>query len=173
MKTCGCNCRGLGKSSAVGALVDLHKRLKPDVFFLSETHLTKVRAETIRRKLGYDHMIESESDGRSGGLLMLWNKNIKVTSSTVHTNYLDIRIDENSVNGWRITGIYGEPSGDRKHLSWDYIRDLHGMFDLPWMVIGDFNEILYNSEKEGGNMRPHAEMHDACNCSEMPCLVVI
>jgi hypothetical protein len=90
MKICGCNCRGLGKSSAVGALVDLHKRLKPDVFFLSETHLTKARAGTVRRKLGYDHMIESESDGRSGGLLMLWNNNIKVTSSTAHTNYLDI-----------------------------------------------------------------------------------
>jgi hypothetical protein len=173
MKTCGCNCRGLGKTSAVGALMDLHRRLRPDVFFLSETHLTKARAVTIKKKLGYDHMIESESDGRSGGLLMLWKKELNVTSSSVHTNYLDIRIDENTANAWRITGFYGEPSGERKHLSWDYLRDLHGMYALPWLVIGDFNEILSNSEKEGGNLRPQRcmqQFRDAlthCNLTDL------
>jgi hypothetical protein len=147
--------------------------MKPDVFFLSETHLTKARAEMVKRKLGYDHMLQSESDGKSGGLLMLWKKDLNVTSSTVHTNYLDIRINENSADGWRITGFYGEPSGDRKHLSWDYIRDLNSMFDLPWMIIGDFNEILSNSEKEGGNLRPQRCMQQfrdvliQCNLSDL------
>jgi exonuclease III len=153
--------------------MDLHRRLRPDVFFLSETHLTKARAVTIKKKLGYDHMIESESDGRSGGLLMLWKKELNVTSFSVHTNYLDIRIDENTANAWRITGFYGEPSGERKHLSWDYLRDLHGMYALPWLVIGDFNEILSNSEKEGGNLRPQRcmqQFRDAlthCNLTDL------
>jgi hypothetical protein len=46
---------------------------------------------------------------------------LNLTSSEIHTNFLDIRIDENSDNSWRITGFYVEPSGDSKHLSWDYI----------------------------------------------------
>jgi hypothetical protein len=91
----------------------------------------------------------SESDGRSGGLLLLWRNELNVTSFAEHTNYLDIRIDENSPKAWRITGIYGEPSADRKQLTWNYIRELHAMVDLPWVMLGDFNEILSNSEKEG------------------------
>ena len=52
-------------------LLKIQKREKPDVFFLSETHLGKVKAENLKRRLSYDHFIIHESDGRSGGLLML------------------------------------------------------------------------------------------------------
>jgi hypothetical protein len=61
----------------------------------------------------------------------------------VEQNFIDIRINENSETGWRFTGFYGEPSSDRKHLSWDYILSLHAVIDLPWIMVGDFNEILY------------------------------
>jgi hypothetical protein len=71
----------------------------------------------MRKKLSFDHMIMSESDGRSGGLLLLWRNELTVTSFAEHTNYLDIRIDENSPQARRITGIYGEPSADRKQLT--------------------------------------------------------
>jgi exonuclease III len=67
MKLCGLNCRGLRNRRAVRALLDLQKQIKPDVFFLSETHLDKARAEKLRRKLGFDFLSISESDGRSGG----------------------------------------------------------------------------------------------------------
>ena len=48
------------------------------------------------------------------------------------------------------TGFYGEPSSDRKHLSWEYLRGLHALGDMPWLVAGDFDEILQAHEKEGG-----------------------
>jgi hypothetical protein len=99
-------------------------------------------------------MIVAASDGRSGGLILFWRNDLNVTSFEEHNNYLDIRIYENSADAWRLTGIYGEPSGVRKHLTWDYVRDLHAMRNLPWAIMGDFNEILCGSEKEGGNLRP-------------------
>ena len=39
-------------------------------------------------------------------------------------------------------------------MTWDYIRHLHSVVDLPWIMAGDFNEILYSHEKEGGAIRP-------------------
>jgi exonuclease III len=71
MKILAWNCQGLASARAVRALLDIQKREKLDVFFLSETHLGKVKAESLKRRLGCDHFIIYESDGRSGGLLML------------------------------------------------------------------------------------------------------
>jgi hypothetical protein len=62
-------------------------------------------------------MLVSESDGRSGGLVMFWNKEIKVTSKDITPNFIDIRINEHNGSGWRLTGLYGEPSGEKKHLT--------------------------------------------------------
>jgi hypothetical protein len=71
----------------------------------------------------------------------------------VEQNFIDIRINENSEAGWRFTGFYGEPSSDKKHQSWDYTRSLQSAIDLPWIMVGDSNEIHYSNEKEGGASR--------------------
>jgi exonuclease III len=88
MKLCGLNCRGLRNRRAVRALLDLQKHMKPDVFFLSETHLDKARAGNLMRKLGYDSLSIHESDGQSGGLLMLWCKETKIKVMSVTKNYI-------------------------------------------------------------------------------------
>jgi hypothetical protein len=35
---------------------------------------------------------------------------------------------------------------------------------LPWLVAGDFNEIMYSHEKEGGNVRPQRCMQAFRDC---------
>jgi hypothetical protein len=65
---------------------------------------------------------------------------------------------------WRFTGFYGEPAWDDKHLSWSCLRDLSTLYTLPWLVIGDFNEIMYSDEKEGGNPRPLRMMQEFRDC---------
>jgi hypothetical protein len=52
---------------------------------------------------------------------------------------------------WRLTRIYGEAD---KYKTWKRLRELHGQVSMKWLVIGDWDEILYNHEKEGGNPRP-------------------
>jgi endonuclease/exonuclease/phosphatase family metal-dependent hydrolase len=46
--------------------------------------------------------------------------------------------------------IYGELKWEDKYKSWDKLRELNGQFNLPLVIMGDFNEILYSQEKEGG-----------------------
>ena len=156
MKILVWNCRGMHKPAAVRALLGIQERIIPDVLFLSETHLDMAKAGKLKRRLGFDEMEVSESDGRSGGLLMLWQTTLGVSSRVGHSNYIDIRIKETTAAGWRFIGFYSEPSGDRKHLSWEYLRGLHAMSNLPWLVAGDFNEIRQAYEK--GCCTP-SEMH--------------
>jgi hypothetical protein len=54
--------------------------------------------------------------------------------------------------------MYGESRWEDKYKTWDKIRELNNQYVLPWVIIGDLNEILYSHEKEGGNPRPQNYM---------------
>lgn len=46
--------------------------------------------------------------------------------------------------------MYGHPKVEDRHLSWSLLKVLSQKCSLPWLVGGDFNEILASGEKEGG-----------------------
>jgi hypothetical protein len=148
MKILAWNCQGLVSARAVHALLEIQRREKLDVFFLSETHLGNVKIENLKRKLRCDHIFIHESDGRSGGLLMVWRKELVIHCQSVSQYFIDVVI--RGVEEWRLTGIYGDPRWEHKDQTWAVMRSLHGTSALPWLVLGDFNEILFHHEKEGG-----------------------
>jgi len=168
MKILAWNCRGLSSSRAVRSLLDVQKKVRPDVCFLSETHLDKAKAEKVRRRAGFDKMIVHESNGRSGGLLLMWREEVKIRMKGIIHNYIDVLIEDDG--GWRFTGIYGEPEWNQKGRTFDAIRSIKGDMSVPWLLMGDFNEILYNSEKEGGRPRTQRQMqafHDVLSDCEL------
>ena len=87
---------------------------------------------------------------------MLWKKETVIQCKGISQYFIDVVI--RGSEDWRLTGIYGEPRWDHKHLTWEALRDLHGNMNLPWLAVGDFNEILYHHEKEGGRVRSQAQM---------------
>lgn len=57
---------------------------------------------------------------------------------------------------WRCTGFYGIADHSQRWRTWNLLRHLAAQRQLPWIVGGDFNEILTNDEKSGGYDRgPH------------------
>lgn len=69
-------------------------------------------------------------------------------------NYIDVEIGVvGSQEHWRFTGLYGFASNGDRMRTWSLIRSLAAQSSLPWVVAGDFNEILSNSEKSGGPLR--------------------
>ena len=61
---------------------------------------------------------------------------------------------------WRITGFYRRLEDHRKHESRSYLRHLHSRDSLPWICIGDYNEILNSNEKQDRIPRPLRPMEE-------------
>jgi hypothetical protein len=65
-----------------------------------------------------------ESDGRSGGLLLLWKDEVRIRVQGVSKNYIDVVVEDDG--GWRFTSLYGEPDWNHKTRTWEAIRALKG-----------------------------------------------
>ncbi|CAB4278314.1 unnamed protein product [Prunus armeniaca] len=59
---------------------------------------------------------------------------------------------------FRFTGFYGNPEMRLCRHSWDLLRRIAGSVQGPWIVGGDFNEILEAHEYFGRHFRPMSQM---------------
>ena len=59
---------------------------------------------------------------------------------------------------WHLTGFYENRDTSLQAESWKLLKELSGLYPLPWLVIEDFNEIICSSEKEGTAIRPNKQM---------------
>lgn len=41
----------------------------------------------------------------------------------------------------------------KKKKTWKLLRSLNARYERTWLCLGDFNVIIFNHEKEGGNIR--------------------
>lgn len=150
------NCRELGNPATVRVLVDLVHSKKPNLVFLIETLMGNNKLQPIKNKLGYDSMFVVENVGRSGGLALLWKNESEVDIRGFSKHHIDaeIRLDADD-NKWRFTGFYGVPERQRRSESWNLLKYLSTLNPLPWVVMGDFNDMLEIKEKRGGNRQPN------------------
>lgn len=153
MKIIAWNCQGLGHDPAICSLLTLQKE-DPNILFLSETKMDRGKIEWLQWHLGLINMVVKDCDGRSGGLAFFWHNGINFHLRTTSWLYIDGDMVEADGFIWRLTGFYGEVKSDQKERSWQAPRTLNAGRRRPWLCLGDFNEILFRHEKDGGVPRP-------------------
>ncbi|KAM7255196.1 hypothetical protein ACFE04_020437 [Oxalis oulophora] len=154
MKTCFWNCRGLGRPWAVHGIAHLLRKERPNLVFLFETKRSVAEMEFLKGKLGFGYGFMVAAVGRRGGIACLWNTDVSVNVLSFSISHIDVSVD----GLWRCTGFYGNPVVCRRNQSWSLLADLKNRSELPWIVGGDFNEIVSNDEKRGGCLRPERQM---------------
>ncbi|CAM8942715.1 unnamed protein product [Rhodiola kirilowii] len=156
MNTLCWNCRGMGQPRTVRSLAELVRSNKPQVVGLIETKLEGERIIAIRRKLGFEHCLEVDCRGRSGGLAIWWKDDIHLTVRSYSIFHIDCEIEMEEKS--RLTLFYGNPITNRRIETWDLLRRLGHQNSLPWLVLGDFNEVLFGWETEGKRIRGEWQM---------------
>ena len=118
-------------------------------------------------------MLVTKCEGRSGGLAMFWRRGVDVSLRWKGRMHIDVNVVAEDGFKWRLTGIYGQPRQELRKETWSLLRTLHHRNNLPWMCVGDFNEILYSFEKQGGTTKPQSHMDnfrdtlDYCNLQDL------
>jgi hypothetical protein len=101
----------------------------------------------FHHRLGLKGFVGFDSSCLSGGLALFWHESLFVEIQSVNERYIDVHVCE-SLNKpqWRLTCVYGEPRVEDRHRMWDALRHLSTLSGLPWLVVGDFNEALWQEE---------------------------
>ena len=127
----------------------------------------------MKKTLGYDNAFAVSSNGRSGGLGIFWNNNISVSLLPYSQYHIDAIVTEGDTDPWRLTCVYGEAQLSERHKTWDMLKFIRSSSPLPWVCIGDFNEVLHRSEHVGVQERSAAhivlfrEMVDVCGLTNI------
>lgn len=153
------NYRGLENSRIVKALQKVVKQEEPILVFLIKTKLNKEKAEKIRDQCNFKFSWVVPKMGRSGGLALFWKEGIAVEILEVDLSHIDTLVMGGvSTYWWHLTSFYRALETSRRDESWALLKVIWDKSTLPWLVIGDFNELASDSEKEGGSSRPRRQM---------------
>lgn len=137
------NCRGLGQPQTVHELICLMQKYRPKLVFLSETRQDEPRISKLRWRLGLRNCLAMMSDGSGGGIALLWEEGLLVDLLSMSHAHVDVLIKESGdAVQWRGTFIYGEPKAQDRHLMWEMILRIQPSSNAPWLMMGDFNEIM-------------------------------
>ena len=122
-------------------LVNITLKLGPTMAFFS-VGLVYQAMEPIKVELGFQSMLAVSSEGRRGGLALLWKSGVVIDTNTYSPHHIDAQVLPPSGQPWRLTGIYGYLDEQQKPETWRLLRHLYSRSTLPWVCLGDFNEIL-------------------------------
>ncbi|XP_016676453.1 uncharacterized protein [Gossypium hirsutum] len=159
MKILSWNVRGLGQPRAVRRLKHKLRQVQPQILFLIETKVSGRRTEVVRRKCGFVHGIDVDAVGTRRGLSLGWKEGVSLSLRSFSKAHIDMEVEEAAKRvRWRFTGFYGSLVEQDRKESWDLLRHLKRGNNRPWLITGDFNEILFSYEKQGGRVKEKRQM---------------
>ena len=113
MNTLSWNYWGLGDPRTINALKKLVQAEAPSLVLPMETKLplkSMKRMSNINHSLGLTQGLVVPSEGKSGGIALLWKPETNVHIQSFSRWHIDAVIDSGSCIGkWRLTGFYGNP----------------------------------------------------------------
>lgn len=101
--------------------------------------------------------------GRNGKLALMWTnkKDVEVFSYSLH--HINAWVEDTKANSnWIITIFYGKAETKLRQKSWHLLKEIQPLDQLPWMVLKDFNEILFHYEKFGDKPKSERLMQNFC-----------
>jgi hypothetical protein len=145
------NVRGFANMKSWNHMHDVVSKYKPNVIFLFETHTLFSSAEQFWNREGYEKIEIQEAHGYSGGIWAIQRRDSGFSFTVVDKMHQCVNFVITKGNDkWLCSGVYASPIFTVRAALWNHLDKLAKDVSLPWLVIGDFNDILLPIEQRGG-----------------------
>lgn len=131
---------------------EFRKRISPAVLFLMETKHQDEDLFKLFRNTELTNHFTVPPVGLAGGLSLSWKDEIHVEILFSSANIIDTRIEARGTFSF-VSFIYDAPKATDRPAFWSKLTELGSERDESWLITGDFNDLLDNSEKVGGPTR--------------------
>lgn len=92
-------------------------------------------------------------------MALLWKEGTIIDFKSCSNSHIDVVVrDSLSSKPWRATNFYGHLDTNKRYILWHLLDSLSSQCNMPWVVMGHFNEILFSDEKLGGVEREAKQM---------------
>ncbi|CAA0837917.1 Unknown protein, partial [Striga hermonthica] len=111
--------------------------------------------DSVCNKLGFvNRMAIVDPFGLSGGLVLLWDSQVVVNQIICKNFFIAVEFQlQSQPLQWGVF-VYISPLRLTRESQWEELITAKAQWGSYWFSIGDWNDILSNSEKAGGSNRP-------------------
>ncbi|XP_060961855.1 uncharacterized protein LOC133032052 [Cannabis sativa] len=142
------NCRGLRQTSTVRELKSLIRSHSPDFIFLTEL---KVNTTSLVRTLNSLHFyfnILVPAVGSVGGIILSWKVDFVFECVACSKNHISgLVYSDPPTHPWLLSCVYGPPYSNAQKAFWEEFMNLGDRFGGSWLILGDTNFVLSESER--------------------------
>ncbi|XP_026452117.1 uncharacterized protein LOC113352521 [Papaver somniferum] len=148
MKILSWNCHGfLGKETR-DHLMHLNNIHSPDIIFLSETKINDNRILNLTNGLILPNKSYVPFVGQAGGIILLWKDGFTLEILNSSSNMFHALVKNDPSKGeWFLSCLYGTSYTNEQPAQWDYIKRLSTLVNIPWVLLGDINITMNDSER--------------------------
>ncbi|XP_074267357.1 uncharacterized protein LOC141590687 [Silene latifolia] len=125
------------------------------LFGLIETRVKSINISKVISGLGTGWSYEVNNDIRDGGRIwILWNPsifNVSIIKKEVQVIHLHVSHLQSGYN-WVCSMVYGCNKDSDRHDLWNSLVQMKAICVEPWIVMGDFNNVLHFDERIGSSV---------------------
>ncbi|XP_052289997.1 uncharacterized protein LOC127899892 [Citrus sinensis] len=145
------NVQGAASKKFYRAFATILNNYKPSIVVILEPRISGCKADDFIMNSGFSRSHRIEATGFSGGIWILWHEAFVIKVVLNHKQFVHMQIVENNNFFSWATAVYASPNPVlRRHL-WVHLNHIAKSVQGPWIVGGDFNAIMYASERKGGS----------------------
>ncbi|GJW36657.1 RNA-directed DNA polymerase, eukaryota [Tanacetum coccineum] len=153
------NIQGLAQKAKKDWVKELCVKYKVNFLALQETKMESIDFFNVKMcwgNFGFDY-VHSDSVGNSGGILCVWDPNsFRRINTTISDYFVMVRgVWLKTGNNLLIVSVYAPHDMKDKHMLWDYLRHVIQKWNEEVVLMGDFDEVRYKSDRFGSVFNAH------------------